>query len=94
LLLQLATEVTSVLALLGPVLLVLATVVDNVVVAHDVPGMTARPENARTQTTHIFKPLVLLILPPFWLEPRRQVIPWLIDVAYGRIVADNQDFSA
>jgi hypothetical protein len=65
LLLQLATEVTSLLALLGPVLLVLATVVDRVVVAHDVPGMTARPENARAHTMHAFKPLALLILPPF-----------------------------
>jgi hypothetical protein len=69
LLLQFAMEVTSLLALLGPVLLVLATVVDRVVVAHDVPGMIARPENATAQTIPTFKPLLFLILPPFLSRP-------------------------
>jgi hypothetical protein len=69
LLLQLATERTSVLAVFGPVLLALATVVDNVVVAHDVPGMTARPENARTPTMPSFKPFLFLILPPSFSGP-------------------------
>jgi hypothetical protein len=69
LLLQFATEVTSVLALLGPVLLVLATVVDNVVVAHEGAGMTATPESATAQTIPIFKPVLFLILPPFLSRP-------------------------
>jgi len=64
LLLQLATEVTSVLAVFGPVLLVLATVVDNVVVAHDVAGMTAMPESATAQANPIFTVLLFFILPP------------------------------
>ena len=54
---------------LGPVLLALATVVDNVVVAHDVPGMTARPENARAPTMPNFKPFLFLILPPSYSRP-------------------------
>jgi hypothetical protein len=69
LLLQFATEVTSVLALLGPVLLVLATVVDNVVVAHEGAGMAATPETTRAQTIPTFKPLLFLILPPFFSGP-------------------------
>jgi hypothetical protein len=73
LLLQLATDVTSLLALLGPVLLVLATVVDNVVVAHEGAGMAATPETATAQTIPIFKTLLFLILPPFFSGPRRPV---------------------
>jgi hypothetical protein len=67
LLLQFATEVPSVLALLGPVLLVLATVVDNVVAAHEGTGTTATPATATAQTIPIFKTLLLLILSPFFL---------------------------
>jgi hypothetical protein len=65
LLLQFARDVTSVLALLGPVLLVLATVVDSVVVAHEGAGMTATPETTAAQTIPILKTL-LLILSPFF----------------------------
>ena len=59
------------LAVFGPVLLVLATVVDSVVVAHEGAGMAATPENATAQTIPIFKPYPFLILPPSFWGPRK-----------------------